>query len=329
MKNFPSPKYISISAPDGGHINIAVYDAPISDEIRDANKDPIILIHGWPELAYSWKNQMEVLAETGRRVLAIDLKGFGRSDTPHNVAQYDMRHITDDLANLLGVLEIKRAIFCGHDWGGAIVWAMGVLKPDLVCGVISICTPHLPAPPVAPISILKKRFGDLHYFVQFQEPDIPEQTFTGHEELLFNICFRKPPARHKWPNLIPDIYDLPGRLKKGAPVPIEQLVVSEESIQFYIEAFQKSGFHGGINIYRNVDQNWAYMKEKNLVIEKPCLWVGAELDIFIPPEAAAPMKELIPNLTQEVIPKCGHWVMWEQPKKLNTILSTWLEKNFG
>ncbi|WP_421020959.1 alpha/beta fold hydrolase, partial [Klebsiella pneumoniae] len=75
--------------------------------------------------------------------------------------------MTDDLARLLDALSIEKAVFCGHDWGGAIVWPMAQLHPSRVAGVIGVCTPHRPPPPAPPLTIIEKRFGPKHYFIQF------------------------------------------------------------------------------------------------------------------------------------------------------------------
>ena len=101
---------------------------------------------------------------------AFDLKGFGRSDAPKDASLYDVAHIADDISALLDHFEVDKAIFCGHDWGGAIVWSMGQLRPTRVAGVIGVCTPLRPRSPAPPITIVKNRFGDKHYYVQFQTP---------------------------------------------------------------------------------------------------------------------------------------------------------------
>lgn len=314
--DFPKRQFI-----DAGGVRLAIYEAD-GDAAR--MRPPIILIHGWPEIAYTWKNQINVLADAGFRTIALDLKGFGYSDAPGDIKLYDIDHVTRDLANLLDALDIERALFCGHDWGGSIVWSMGQWRPERVAGIIGVCTPLRPRPPAPPISILKKRFTEKHYFVQFQTPEIPEQLFETDIDRFVAMMFRKPAPRERWAALIPEIYDLPGRFKSDKPAHRNDLIVAEDVIKIYADAFRHSGFHGGINLYRNVDRNWALMEGRDEVVRAPALWIGAELDLFLPPEAADGMEKMAPDLEKHVINDSGHWVTWEQPEALNKLMIDWL-----
>ena len=318
---FPEARFV-----DANGVRLAVYEANGDPE---GARPPIVLVHGWPEIAYSWRNQLHALADAGFRVIAFDLKGFGKSDAPRDVALYDVEHMTSDFAALLDALSVERAIFCGHDWGGSLVWSMGQWRPERVAGVIGVCTPVKPRPPAPPIEILKKRFGPEHYFVQFQEPETPEKLFATDVERFVRMMFQKPPPRERWLSLIPAIYDLPGRFKSGKPVDAKRLLVSEDVIAVYIDAFKQSGFHGGVNLYRNVDRNWELMKGRDEVVRAPSLWIGADLDLFLPPESADGMEKLVPDLEKHVIADSGHWVMWEKPDELNALIIDWLKRRFS
>ncbi len=319
--DFPERQFI-----DANNVRLAAYEAD-GDPTR--MRPPIMLIHGWPEIAYSWKNQIYALADAGFRVIAIDLKGFGYSDAPADKALYDIEHITDDLAALLDALDIEQAFFCGHDWGGAIVWSMGQWRPERVAGIIGVCTPLRPRPPAPPITIIKKRFTEKHYFVQFQEPDVAEKIFETDIERFVQMMFRKPPPRERWAALIPEIYDLPGRFQSGKAAHRNDLIVSDDIIKIYVDAYQHSGFHGGINLYRNVDRNWALMEGRDEMVRAPSLWIGAELDVFLPPETADDMEKIVPNLEKHVIRDSGHWIMWEQPNALNKLVVDWLMRQIS
>lgn len=321
QQDFPDPLYTEV---DG--VKLAYYEV---DGDADRNRPPIILIHGWPEIAYCWRNQMQPLADAGFRVIAIDLKGFGRSDAPSDMALYDIEHITSDLAGLLSCLNIERAVFCGHDWGGSIVWSMAQWHPNRVAGVIGVCTPLRKRPPAPPISIIKKRFGEAHYIVQFQEQKIPEVLFAKDVNRFVRLMFQKPAPRERWASLFPSVYDLPGRFKSDRPINDQNLIVSNDIIQVYVDAYVHSGFHGGVNLYRNIDRNWELMEGRDEIVIAPSLWVGADLDIFLPPETADDMELIVPNLEKHVIGECGHWVMWEKPDALNGILLDWLKKQFS
>ena len=288
----------------------------------------MFLIHGWPELAYSWKNQLPALAEAGFRAIAVDVKGFGASDAPADIDAYSIDQMTCDLAALADVLDIERAIWCGHDWGGWLVWGMGQLRPEKVAGVIGVSTPLRPRPPAPPISILKKRFTEKHYFVQFQEEEVPEKLFEENIEKFFRLTFRGPAPREDWARLVPRIFDLPGAITHAPTPPEDTCILSEEDLAVYIEAYRKSGFKGGINLYRNVDRNWQWMEGRDETVRAPSLWIGAELDLFLPPESAEGMEKLVPDLEKQIIADCGHWVMWEKPAELNAALIAWLKDKF-
>ncbi|MEM9705488.1 MAG: alpha/beta hydrolase, partial [Pseudomonadota bacterium] len=211
MRDFPDPDLVTTN-----DVKIAIYrNEPRSPlKIRPL----VVLVHGWPEIAYSWKSVLNALGEAGIRALAIDVRGFGRSDAPEDPAHYSITSLTDDLVGILDALGEETAIFCGHDWGGAQVWPLAQLHPDRVTGVVGLCTPHLPPPPVPPLGIIEKRFTERHYFVQFQKQGEAEALFESDIEKFFRIMFRRPPARSEWEGLIPRVYDLTGRFEHG-PTP--------------------------------------------------------------------------------------------------------------
>ena len=145
-------------------IRMGYYEAgPSSD------KPPVILCHGWPEIAFSWRHQIKALSEAGIRVIAPDQRGYGATDRPEPVEDYDMEHLTGDLVGLLDHLKIDKAIFVGHDWGGFIVWQMPLRHLDRVAGVVGVNTPHWDRAPADPIELFRQRFGDKMYIVQFQD----------------------------------------------------------------------------------------------------------------------------------------------------------------
>src|SRR5258707_3902166 len=118
MAPFPEPHFVKTNG-----IDMAVYEAGPKDGV------PVVLCHGWPELAYSWRHQLPALAAAGYRAIAPDQRGFGSSDAPPAVEDYDIQHLTGDLVGLLDALDLPKAVFVGHDWGGLVVWAMPRLHP--------------------------------------------------------------------------------------------------------------------------------------------------------------------------------------------------------
>lgn len=317
MSDFPDPIFI-----DAGGVRLATYQ---TGEKR-GHRPPVILVHGWPELAYSWKNQLPALAAAGWRAIALDLKGFGASDAPADKAHYDCLAMTADLAALLDALGEERAVFCGHDWGGALIWSMGQLRPDRVAGLIGVSTPLRKRPPAPPLDIVARKMSPDHYFIRFQKEGDVEARFEAEVERFFAFMFRKPAPRRVWPKLVPDVYDLPARFAERKHPGPEALVMTERDLAVYAEAYRRSGFRGGVNLYRNIDRNWEIMAGRDETVRAPSLWIGADLDLFLPPETAGDMTALVPDLEQHILSDCGHWVMWEKPDELNSLILNWLDR---
>ena len=157
---------------------------------------PVILCHGWPEIAFSWRHQIKALAAAGIRVIAPDQRGYGATDRPEPVEAYDIEHLTGDLVGLLDHLKIDKAIFVGHDWGGFIVWQMPLRHIDRVAGVVGVNTPHTNRALADPIELLRARFGEQMYIVQFQDPARePDRIFGSRVEQTFDAFMRKPVPR--------------------------------------------------------------------------------------------------------------------------------------
>ncbi len=172
-------------------IRMGYYDAgPQTDQ------PPVVLCHGWPEMAFSWRHQIKALSEAGIRVIAPDQRGYGATDRPEPVEAYDIEHLTGDLVGLLDHLKVEKAVFVGHDWGGFIVWQMPLRHIDRVAGVVGVNTPHTNRAWADPIELLRSRFGEQMYIVQFQDPGRePDRIFGSRVEQTFDAFMRKPVPR--------------------------------------------------------------------------------------------------------------------------------------
>jgi pimeloyl-ACP methyl ester carboxylesterase len=304
------------------------------------DKPPLVLCHGWPELAFSWRHQIKALSEAGIRVIAPDQRGYGATDRPEPVEAYDIEHLTADLVGLLDHLQIEKAIFVGHDWGGFVVWQMPLRYPDRVAGVVGINTPHTNRAWADPIELLRKRFGEQMYIVQFQDPaHEPDKIFGSRVEQTFDAFMRKPARRPDAPaeEVVAGVGASP-RLNLAFPQMIANYdakhdprtpILSAEEKQVFVDAFTRTGFTGGINWYRNMSRNWQRSEGLDHTVRVPSLMIMAENDAVLPPSSADGMDKLIPDLEKYLVRDSGHWTQQEKPEEVSAKLIEWRRKRFG
>jgi pimeloyl-ACP methyl ester carboxylesterase len=302
---------------------------------------PIILCHGWPELAFSWRHQIRALADAGIRVIAPDQRGYGATDRPEPVEAYDLEHLTADLVGLLDHLKIDKAIFVGHDWGGFVVWQMPLRHLSRVAGVVGINTPHLPRAPADPIEIMRKRFGDMMYIVQFQDPGRePDRIFAARVEQTFDAFMRKPLPRTDTPPAEPPAGGIGASRSLNLAFPqmiaayesandTRRPILSDEEKRVFVDTFTRTGFTGGINWYRNMTRNWQRSEGLDHTVRVPSLMIMAENDAVLPPSAADGMEKLIPDLEKYLVRDSGHWTQQEQPEEVSAKLIEWRRRRFG
>ena len=293
---------------------------------------PVVLCHGFPELGYAWRHQVPALASAGFRAIAPDQRGFGFTDRPAEIDSYDIRHLTDDLVGLLDHLGIGKAVFVGHDWGGSVVWAMPLLHPERVAGVIGVNTPFLPRPPMDPIALMRAAYGDDMYIVYFQKPGPADAVLAADPGKTLRFFYRKSSMT------IAEYDRLPAEQRKLALVaalqsdetlwPGTPLHTPEEHAHL-VASFTRTGFTGGINWYRNFTRNWQIMENIPQRVDCPALMVMAENDIVLRPALADGMENFVPDIEKHLIADCGHWTQSEKPHELNHIMVNWLRKRFG
>jgi pimeloyl-ACP methyl ester carboxylesterase len=322
--DFPDPSFANTNG-----IRLAYYERGPDSGL------PVVLCHGWPEIAYGWRLQMEALALAGFRVLAPDMRGFGRSRGPTGraaVAQYDMVNLTADLVGLLDHLSIPRAVFVGHDWGGFVAWDMPLRHPERVRGVIGVNTPYIPRPVFDPVRFLRRVMGERMYMVEFQSFGRGEDVLSRDTARSLAILVRKSHiTQAEWSASHPrkrrlellHALDTPEQYWPGEPL------LSAEEMQVYVEAYLSSGWEGGINWYRNISRNWANSADIPKRIDVPALMVHAANDVVLQPRLGRKMARHIADLETHVIENCGHWTQIEQPEALNAILLEWLNRKFA
>lgn len=311
-------------------------EAPITLSVHELGEGPaVVLSHGFPELAYSWRHQVEPLARAGFRVIVPDQRGYGASDAPAGTAAYDIDHLTGDLVGLLDVLGIDRAVFVGHDWGGFVVWAMPTLHPDRTAGVVGVNTPYTARTPMPPMEMAKLLVGgdvEKLYMLWFQQPGVAEAVLDPRARLLFEKIMRsaQSPAEMAARMQASGSFDMNPFRRLEELETLGEPLLGDDELNVFIETFERTGFRGGIEWYRNFDRNWERHPEVGVTkIDVPSLMVTAEWDPALPPAMAAGMPALCNDLEMKQIDACGHWTQQERPAELNAILIDWLTRRFG
>jgi pimeloyl-ACP methyl ester carboxylesterase len=330
--SFPAPRRVTLPPRD---LPTGVRAPEIALSLHEAGEGPaVVLCHGFPELAWSWRHQIPALADAGFHVLAPDQRGYGASDAPETAEAHDIHHLTSDLVGLLDEAGIEKAVFVGHDWGGFVVWAMPSLHPESTAGVVGVNTPYTPRSPLAPTAMMRALVeGDdeRFYILWFQEPGVAEAVLDPRARAVFEkmLVGGIDPAQ-----AAARVVD--GKLDMNPFRRIDELdvlgteIMPREEREVFIETFERTGFGGGIHWYRNFDRNWETAPSIGVTkVEVPCLQFLAEWDGALRPEMAAGMPALCSDLEMHTLAKCGHWSQQEQPEEVNRVLIDWLQRKFG
>ena len=292
---------------------------------------PVIFCHGFPELAFSWRHQLKAFEAAGRWAIAPDQRGYGRSSRPAPVADYDMEHLTGDMVGLLDHLGVEKAIFCGHDWGGIVVWQMPLMHPDRVAGVIGLNTPFMPRSPIDPIAGMRFRFGETMYIVWFQTPGEADAVLGRDPEKTMRFFMRRADALGGGADRSEAQQNFAFRELLEAWDPSDQhgQLLNADELAAFVETFKATGFTGGINWYRNFTRNWERSESLAGRIEGlPCLMITAELDPVLSPAMAEGMPGVIGDLEMHMVHGSGHWTQQEKPDEVNRLILDWLARRF-
>ena len=292
---------------------------------------PVVFCHGFPELAFSWRHQLKAFEAAGRWAIAPDQRGYGLTDCPDGAEKYDIAHLTADIAGLLDALGIEKAIVCGHDWGGMVVWQFALRYPDRCAGVIGVNTPFMPRADFDPIEGMRALYGEDMYIVWFQKPGEADKALAADVERSMRFFMRKPAMTLAEYEQLPDemkTLALGEGLKLYDPATDEHQFLSDAEIGVYTEAFERTGFTGGINWYRNFTTNWKDSADIKEHVGVPSLMVMAENDVVLSPAMTEGMETYVPDLERHLVKDSGHWTQQEYPEEVNGAILAWLDKRF-
>ena len=257
---------------------------------------PVVLCHGFPEIWYSWRHQLKALSAAGFRVIAPDQRGYGETDRPEAIEAYTLRNLVADLTGMLDQLGIDKCAIVGHDWGGIVAWGAALIAPDRFEKVVGLNTPFLPRPPVKPTDLFRAMAGGkFHYILYFQEPGVAEAELEAD-------------VRRSLRGFYQDLADLnldstannpPGVMGPAGGGLLDRLpdrphgnFLSDQDFEVFVKAFERSGFRGPINWYRNFDRNWEETANLEQTVYQPALMICAERDPVLPPWMAAGNEEI-------------------------------------
>lgn len=334
MVDFDNPEYA-----DNEGVKLAVYRA--GPHPKDTDKPTIMLMHGWPDMAYSWHAQMEALGNAGYPVLAADGRGYGYSDAPKGVENYTMAKLTSDIVAIQDHYGIEQAVLVGHDWGAIVLWQTPFYIGERALGYAGLNVPLLRHFPVDPITIFQQTLGDNMYIVRFQEEGACEPILERDIARTFRFFQRSPggisEARKPIPkDLIASIksLDLISMFENGDEILGGQQLLSEDEISRFEKAFSRNGFTGPLHWYRNMRQNWEAQKQFLVdgelpKVTKPCLMFTAELDLPCPPKLAEGMEQLCEPFELVHFDGCGHWTQQERADEVSEALLRWVGRHFG
>ncbi len=319
---------------DNAEVRLAVYrDGPSPDR---AAKPPVVFMHGFPELARSFRAQMKALADAGHPVFAPDMRGYNLSDKPTDPRAYAMPALVSDMRAILDHFGIKRAVFVGHDLGAFVLWALPFYMPDRLLGCAGLSYPLLPRLPINPLWGMRLLFHRRMYMLQFQKEGRCEPLLEADVARTMRFFMRKVGGF--------DTSRIDMSFKGKALNIMEQLegpeddwigepLLPDAELEVYINAFKQGGFTAPIHWYRNIRTNWRDMKRflvkgKLPFVDLPCLVVTAKWDFATPPRLANGMHKMCAPFDRVDLKGCSHWLQMEKPGEVSAALLDWMGRHF-
>lgn len=253
---------------------------------------PLIMVHGYPDFWYSWRDVMENLS-TDYYTVAVDQRGYNLSGKPKGEENYDMNYLVQDITSVIQHLGFKKATIIGHDWGGAVSWMLAMMKPELVERLIILNLPHVRGL-MRELATNPNQQKNSQYAREYQKPDAHKLLSS---EKLAAIVLRDNP--------------------------------DNEAREKYIEAFDRSDFEAMLNYYKRNYPKEPYINNPSEVIKvkAPVLMIHGLGDWGLLPGALNNTWEWVENdLTLVTIPNAGHFVHHDNPDLVIRCIKMWLKR---
>jgi pimeloyl-ACP methyl ester carboxylesterase len=304
----------------------------INLHIAEQGGGPLVLLcHGFPETWYCWRHQIPALAKAGFHVVAPDMRGYGQTDAPPEVASYSMMHLVGDMVGLVAALGQKQAIIVGHDWGASVAWNTALLRPDVFPAVAGLSVSFRPRGPAPPLRVLREQGRYTYYWIYYQDVGVAEAEYDRDPRVTLRR--RMYTSSGDAPRDRPDPYVLkPGKGAFDSTIDPEHFPswLTDADLDYMAADFERTGFRGGLNWYRNIDRNWELMAPwAGAIIRQPAIFIAGAEDPFFSAVAGQgsleAMKTAVPNLQRLLmIEGAGHWIQQERPQQVNAALIQFL-----
>jgi len=306
--------------------------------IAEQGGGPVVLLcHGFPESWYSWRHQLQALADAGFHAVAPDMRGYGQTESPADIDQYTILHLVGDMLGVLDALGVDSAVIVGHDWGAPVAWHAALLRPDRFRGVVGLSVPFRPRGQARPTTVMPQTDDAVFYQLYFQSPGVAEAELEHDvrgtlRRLLYTAsgdaaASRASAGRGGAVGMVPRHGGFLSRMTDPGSLPAW---ITEADIDVYTREFARTGFRGGLNWYRNIDRNWELLAPfAGATVGLPALYIAGDRDLVV---AFPGMDQLIGNLarflprlrTTVMLPGCGHWTQQERPKDVNAAILDFL-----
>ena len=292
----------------------------------------VVLCHGFPECWYSWRHQLPALAEAGYHAVAPDQRGYGQTDRPAPIDAYNIFQLTGDIVGLVHALREDQAVIVGHDWGAPVAWHCALLRPDMFRAIALLSVPYVPRSwqDIRPTEAMKRMAGDQQFYqLYFQEPGKAEAELEADVRQTMRMFLYSasgdPPPEKRWRFLFSKSETF---LDTGSQPDTLPAWLTEQDIDYFTREFERTGFRGGLNWYRNIDSRWEQTPFlTGAKLHQPALFVAGEADAVIAMRRAAfdSLEAAVPNLKKKVLlPGAGHWIQQERPTEVNHLLLEFL-----
>jgi pimeloyl-ACP methyl ester carboxylesterase len=299
----------------------------------EAGSGPLVLlVHGFPESWYSWRHQIAALAAADHHVVAIDVRGYGRSSQPTAIDAYRMVCLVADNVALVQALGYRTAVIVGHDWGAPIAWTSALLRPDVFTSVAGLSVPYNPPGHVRPSTMMRQLAGSEEFYIEyFQQPGRAEAEMEA-DVRRWLLGFYHSASGDAWPpdpaasiaTVVPGTR-MSDRFRYPESMPSW---MTTADLDFYTAEFEHTGFTGGLNRYRNIDRDWedlATFRDQPIIV--PALFIGGDRDgptIWGAPAIDAFGRTLPLLHKSTLLSRCGHWTQQERADEVNQALVEFL-----